>query len=60
MGVANPPEDEPGLYEIWVENNLKVADEHLVGRDHPMHVNDTHGDLGDHSLHVVSDFSLSD
>jgi hypothetical protein len=51
-------EDKPGLYEIWVENNLKVAHEHLLGRDHPMHINVTTGEPGDRqSLYMVNSFS---
>ena len=58
--VANLPseEDEPGLYEIWVDSNLNIANEHLVGQDHLMH-SDTNGELGDHrSLCMVINCSL--
>jgi hypothetical protein len=61
MDVATVPseEDKPGLYEIWVENNLKVVNGYLAG-DHAMHISDKHGELGDHrSLCTVSSFSLS-
>jgi len=61
MDVATVPseEDTPGLYEIWVGNNLKVANGHIAG-DHSVRISDTHGELGDHrSLRMVSSFSLS-
>lgn len=52
-------EDKPGLYEIWVDNNLELAHEHLVGRDHPVQLSVTSGEPSDHqSLCMVSSFSL--